>query len=215
LLLDTDFQSGRLIPPAPLTRDKGWRASPIWDKAAANAISARAFAAERHVALGYGLGDGTNSPAIAHGTRIVLAQEIRSARGGHYSFTVRASGGGTSAEYFEKTFLAHFTCRLQLFRFGDMNKDPRNVSVLATADFRPAFGDAKTAGTFKVDRFLGSTIPNQNFPIGNGLGVAVVVEKTSPGALPLAMTGPHQAFVRIHAVSLEFSARPRDESVVD
>jgi hypothetical protein len=215
LLLDTDFQSGRLVPPAPPTRDKGWRASPIWEQAAANAPSVRPLAAERHVALGFGMGDGTAVPAMTQGTRIVLAQEIRSARGGHYTLTVRASGGGTSAEYFEKAFLAHFTCRLQLFRFADMNKDPRNVAVLATADFRPAFGDAKSAGTFKVDRFLGSTIPNQNFPIGNGLGVAVVVEKTSPGTLQLVTPGRHATFVRIHSISLDFSARPRDESVVD
>ena len=69
--------------------------------------------------------------------------------------------------------------------------------------------------TFEVNRFLGSTQPGANFPIGNGLGVAVVVEKTSPGALTLTGAGPHQALVRIHLVALDFSPRIRDESVTE
>jgi hypothetical protein len=54
-----------------------------------------------------------------------------------------------------------------------------------------------------------------NFAIGNGLGVGVVVEKNSPGALELPSSGPHRAFLRLHAVSLDFSPRPRDDSVID
>ena len=112
----------------------------------------------------------------------MLAQEIRNARGGHYTFSVRASGGGTSADYFRDVFLANFTCRLVLFRFADAGKDPRQVQELASASFQPEFGDASAVRTFSVERSLGSTQANVNFAIGNGLGVAVVVEKTSPGA---------------------------------
>lgn len=213
-LLDTDFRSERpLLAPAPLTRDKGWRAFPIWEEAKANALSVQRPGGEHPILLGFGLCNGSAGDAMAQGSRALLAQEIRSARGGRYTFTVQASGGGTSAEYYEKVFLAHFTCRLILFRFTDINKDPRSVSVLASADFRPAFGDGKSPAAFTVDRFLGSTQPGANFAIGNGLGVAVVVEKTSGGTLPLAGPGPHRAFVRLHSVSLDFNPRPRDESV--
>jgi hypothetical protein len=213
-LLDTDFLSpAPLIAPAPLTRDKGWRAYPLWDKAVPDAFGARKHPDEGHVVLGFGMGDGVKIPAIEEGSRTLLAQEIRSARGGRYTFTVRASGGGTSAEEFEKVFLANFTCRLILFRYADTKKDPRAAQVLASADFRPAFGDAKSAKPYTVERFLGSTQSNVNFAIGNGLGVAVVIEKTSPGALAFIDAGPHRAFVRIHSVSLEFNARPRDDSV--
>jgi len=212
-LLDTDFQLDRLLAPAPLTRDKGWRAFPLWDEAIANSLCAKRLAGEHQIALGFGLGDGTAGGAIVQGSRALLAQEIRSARGGRYTFTVQASGGGSSADYFEKVFLAHFTCRLVLFRFTDISKDPRSVSVLASADFRPTFGDGMAATAYTVERFLGSTQPGANFPIGNGLGVAVVVEKTSPGALPFAGPGPHRAFVRLHSVTLDFNPRPRDESV--
>jgi hypothetical protein len=160
------------------------------------------------VLLGYGLGDAPGDTRINHGARAVLAQEIRNARGGHYTFTVRASGGGTSADHFERVFAANFSCRLVLFRFANTAKDPRDAQVLASASVRPRFGEA---ATFTVDRFLGSTQPGANFAIGNGLGVAVVVEKTSPGILQTSEGA--QAFVRIHSVWLEFQPRPRDDSV--
>jgi hypothetical protein len=211
LLLDTDFQSARpLLALAPPTRDKGWRAFPLGEEAASYALSVQRLPNERGVVLGFGLGGGVAVPTMEQGSRGLLAQEIRSARGGHYTFTVRASGGGTSADYFEKVFLANFTCRLLLFRFTDTSKDPRRVTVLASADFQPAFGDDKV---YALDRFLGSTLPGANFAIGNGLGVAVVVEKTSPGTLTLTGPGPHRAFVRIHSASLDFNPRPRDDSV--
>jgi hypothetical protein len=214
LLMDTDFQSAKpLLAPSPLTRDKGWRAFPLWDEGAADTLSVKRITDEHQVVLGFGLGGGTAVPVMEQGARALLAQEIRSARGGHYTFTVRASGGGLSADSFEQGFLANFTSRLLLFRFTDSSKDPRRVTVLASADFQPAFGDGKTVGTYAVDRFLGSTVPGANFAIGNGLGVAVVVEKTSPGTLTLSGPGPHRSFVRLHSVSLEFSPRPRDESV--
>ncbi len=212
LLLDTDFQSGRpLLPTTPPTRLRGWRASPLWDAASGNAFSVR-LTDLRRVVLGFGLDDGSAAPAVPQGSRLLLAQEIRNARGGHYTFTVQASGGGTSRDFFERVFLAHFTCRLVLFRFSDTRKDPSQVAVLAAADFRPTFSDA-AATSFEVNRFLGSTQPGANFPIGNGLGVAVVVEKTSPGTLSLPGPGPFQALLRVHSVSLDFNPRPRDDSV--
>jgi len=48
-----------------------------------------------------------------------------------------------------------------------------------------------------------------NFAIGNGLGVAVVLEKKTPGRS--AASG--RAALHVHGVSLAFSPRERDESV--
>ncbi len=206
LLLDTDFRSGPLIATTPPSRQRGWRAAPLWN--GANTLAVR-LTEERQILLGFGLGDGATAPAITQGSRAILAQEIRNARGGHYTFTIQASAGGASREFVERA-LAHFTCRLILFRYANVNKDPSQATVLASADFRPTFG---AAAAFEVNRFLGSTTPGANFAIGNGLGVAVVIEKTSPGPLSLAGPSPFQAFLRIHATTLEFSARPRDESV--
>lgn len=201
LLFDADFSSGRaLIPPAPPSRARGWRGCQ-----GPAGLSVQQ-AGTNGVLMGVDLGRG---PAvIAHGSQAILAQEIRNARGGHYTFSVRVSGAGTSREDFER-LMSSLNCRLALFRFADMRKDPRDMQVLASANFQPQFGDA--CSSFSVDRFLGSTTPGANFSIGNGLGVAVVVEKSSPGDLRL--TGPQRACVRIHSVTLDFQARPRDDSV--
>jgi hypothetical protein len=209
LLHDTDFSSCRaLVPTSPPSRARGWRANPIWNAVSGDAFSVRVT--DQNIAqLGLGMANGT-ATSIAPGSRAILAQEIRSARGGHYTFTVLANGGGTSQEVFERVFLANFACRLILFRYANVNKDPKNVNVLASADFRPTFGDTPTR--YSVDRFLGSTTPGANFAIGNGLGIGIVVEQTSAGALQVP--NATQAFLRVHSISLEFSPRPRDESVI-
>jgi hypothetical protein len=195
-LIDTDFGPRvPLVRAAPPSRAKGWRADPL---------GGDGFAARKGgggVLIGY-----AGEARVDAGASCVLGQEIRNARGGHYTFAVEAAGEAASAGEFEKGFLAHFTCRLVLFRFRDTNKDPRNVEELASAEFRPAFGKA---GTFKVGRFLGSTAAGANFPIGNGLGVAVLVTRATAGALK-AGAGP--IGVRVRAASVEFSAAPRNDN---
>jgi len=187
LLLDTAFDPKTpLVPAAPPSRAKGWRA-------AGDGLAIRKSAA------GVVIGGGE----AAAGGRAVLGQEIRNARGGEYAFTVRAVGEAASAAAFDTAFLAHFTCRLVIFRYRDMSKDPRAVDVLASAEFRPAFGKVEN---FKVEKFLAAGAPGANFPIGNGLGVAVVVEKKTPGPLPAAAT------LRIESAALRFGPAPRDEN---
>jgi len=208
LLLDPGFDAKfPLVPPAPATRQKGWRAFPIWDKNIGAGLAARKNANGLH--MGYGLGNETAGGVIEAGTRCVLAQEIRNARGGQYTFTIQATGEATSSDEFEKIFLPNFTCRLVLFRFRDTNKDPRNVDELASTEFRP---EHAKEGSFKVDRFLGSTKPGANFSIGNGLGVAVIVEKKTPGSLTPPNNEPRRVALRIRSVTLGFSPAPRDEN---
>ena len=211
LLLDTDFKSSLpLVPPVPASRDKGWRAHPIWSKQGTATFAGRKE--PTGLVVGYGLDDPKTGSIVEAGARCVLAQEIRNARAGQYTFTIKANGEGSSQEEFDKTFLGNFTCRLVLFRFRDTNKDPRSVDELASAEFRPTFGKTES---FKVDRFLGSTVPGANFSIGNGLGVAVEIAKKIAGSLTLAKNEPHRAAIRIHSVTLEFNARPRNESVTE
>ncbi|MFM9960233.1 MAG: DUF1501 domain-containing protein [Planctomycetaceae bacterium] len=217
LLLDTAFQSELpLVVPAPPSRDKGWRAFPIWNPEIAGGFAVRkeigvsGAESQTTVCVGYGLEDDSAGSVIAQGSRALLAQEIRNARGGHYTLTVKVTGVGSSAEEFDKTFLANMTCRLILFRFQNINKDPRTVSELASAEFRPSFGKTET---LKLDRFLGSTTPGANFSIGNGLGVALIVEKKTPGSLTLPRNESHRAGLHIESVNLDFNPRVRDESV--
>jgi hypothetical protein len=207
LLLDTAFDTRLpLVSPALPTREKGWRADPIWSAKTAHGLAIRKDA--NSVVLGYGVSDAKTGVRIEAGTRCVLAQEIRSARGGQYTFTVETRGEASSEDEFVNGFLANFTCRLILFRFRDPKKDPREALELAAREFQPEFGKA---GRFSLDRFLGSRGGGVNFPIGQGLGVAVVIEKKTPGQLSFAQNETHHGAIRIQSVKLDFSAVPRDE----
>jgi hypothetical protein len=207
LLLDTAFRPHLpLVPPAPPSRQKGWRASPI---VTGNGFGVRNWAVGAFI--GYGLEDEKAGAVVEAGARAVLAQEIRNARGGHYAFSATVIGVGSSRDEFDRNFLANMTCRLLLFRFRDTKKDPRDVEVLASSEFRPSKGKTET---FKVDRFLGSTVPGANFAIGNGLGVAIIVEKKTAGPLTLPRNEPHSGGLWIHDVYLEFSPKARDENTV-
>ncbi len=196
LLLDLNF-AGKLVPAKPLSREKGWRADPI------NATGLSVRKTDLGVTIGY-------ESNVESGARTIVAQEIRNARGGQYTFAIRAIGEGTSAEDFEKSFLANFACKLVLFRFRNTNKDPRDADQLASAEFRPAFGKLEA---FQVDRFLGTLVPGANFSIGNGLGVAIVVEKRTPGTLVVAKGS--RAGLRMELATIEFNPRKRNENVVD
>jgi len=207
LLLDTAFDSKLpLVSPAPPTREKGWRADPLWSVKTAQGLAVRKYS--KSVILGYGLGDPKAGSRIDAPARCVLAQEIRNARGGQYTFTVEAMGEACSEDEFVNGFLADFTCRLVLLRFHDTKKDPREAIELAATEFQPKFGKV---GRFSLDRFLGSRGGGVNFSIGNGLGVAVFVEKKTPGQLSFPENEPHHGAVRVQSVKLDFSAVPRDE----
>src|SRR5205823_3539791 len=148
----------------------------------------------KSVVLGYGLDDTKAGVQIEAGTRCVLAQEIRNARGGQYTFGVEATGEASSEDEFVNGLLANFTCRLMLFRFRDPNKDPREAVELGAREFRPEYGKARR---FSLHRFLGSRGGGANFSIGNGLGVAVVVEKKTPGQMRFPANEPHHGAIRI------------------
>jgi hypothetical protein len=163
-LLDLDFAWQKLLPCTPPTRDTGWRATA-------------------------GVTVGKDGITIPTG---MLAQGIRSARGGGYTFTVKASLTGDPKAV---------SCWLQIFRFADVSLNPEKVQDLGTVEFKPG-AEAKV---YKLHRFLGSTTPGANFAIGNGLGVAIIVKRVAPG----------EASLKVHSVDLDFSARPRNENVVD
>jgi hypothetical protein len=79
---------------------------------------------------------------------------------------------------------------------------------LAAREFRPEYGKA---GRFSLDPFLGSR-GGVNFSIGNGLAVAVVVQKKTPGPLNVPKKDTHGGAIRIQSARLDFSAVPCDEN---
>src|SRR5262249_42545851 len=114
LLLDTDFRSKLpLVPPTPPSRDTGLRAFPSRTPAPTGPSHRKEAGEPRK---GKGVGDEKAGPVREAGARAVLAQEIRNARGGYFTFAVTTAGVGSSRDEFEKTFLDHLACRLVLFR---------------------------------------------------------------------------------------------------
>lgn len=211
LLLDTEFRDERpLIDAGATTRDKGWRATPCADgdgSAAAGLSVLRVGGDEPHVRLGRLAEAPPAATARSGAGRALLAQEIRNARPGQYTFTIRAAGAAPSAEAFA-AFAAETRFRLVLFRYATQAKHPGDVQELTSETFVPTQSDDGAAQRFSVSRFLGTTQPGANFSVGNGLGVAVVAESAA-GAGP-ASAGAH---LRIHGVELEFQPKPRDPAV--
>ena len=208
-LVDTDFAAGRLIPVSPSSREKGWRAAPL-SAPEVRGLQASAHAAlQSHVRLGIEPVGGEANVVVPAGAKLILAQEIRNARGGHYKFTVRVSGQGSSREAFDRWFGKTLACRLILFRFANMNKNPLEAQELAGESFQPTFADFQEPKEFSVSRFLGSTTPGANFSIANGLGVALVIQSTAAQNILPA----ESATLCIQNVRLEFQARVRDDNV--
>jgi hypothetical protein len=211
-LVHTDFE-----PPAALHGPdkpvRGWQAFPIprddgFGVLLGRVPGKRSRSGEHHVGIGYGLHTGNGKGKIAKGDRAVLCQEVFNPRPGKYTFTVHASGGAYDRpDYYRDVWSRHFTCRLVIFGYRDAGKDPRRVLELASATFTPPF-----AGPYDADYrpYTVSAVLRDQDGGGqtrNGVGVAVVVEKTSPGELDVASGGPRsQGLIRVDDVSLEFTA---------
>jgi hypothetical protein len=225
LLLDTDFQSGKpLISPTPASRDKGWRADPIGMPDGAGGLCVERdldSSGQSSILLGIKAAGSSGTLRVPRGSRAILAQEIRNARGGQYDLTIQASTTAGSKHPFHQIFRDALQYRLVLFRYADMSKDPRKVEELASTAFEPEFAAPGTgpaqAREYFLRKFLGATVPGANFATGNGLGVAIVVEALR--AIELPATGepehPAMACLRVQRVSLAFSPRPRDQTVTE
>jgi hypothetical protein len=218
LLLNTGFEDAVPLQVAGSgKRLKGWQAAPLGDLArgfdlgAALVEGAGSRSGKRHAVLGCLPADGT-PVRIAQGARAFLAQEIRNFRAGHYAFSIQASGSGSSRQVFEDLFRKHFTCRLVIYRHTEATKNPLQMKEEVSVPFQPEFADgAPVYRKYELARLLDSRVPNVNFTVGLGFGVAVVVEKTSPGVLELPAGA--RAFLRLDDVELIFTPRVRNDDV--
>ena len=217
-IVDTDFTSGaELLPHGTETRTKIWQASPIAGSEAGGplAVSVRAAKGEgsagKPVAV-LGCIDGARGTvSIPERAGAMLSQEVRSPRAGRFTFTVKVCGGG-SADFYRDVFLKHFACRLVIFGFLDLKKDHRQQRVFATTEFQPPWCEAEKP---RYEPFqVSATLRSQDggaMETSRGIGVAVIVERVTPGELelPAGATG----FIQLDGVELSFNARPRDDSV--
>jgi hypothetical protein len=171
----------------------------------------------QHAVLGYGPNGTEGAAKISQGVRALLTQEVRNPRAGRYMFSVQASGSAVSEKIYRNVFLKHFTCRLVIFGYKDLKKDPRNVREFASAVFRPPFADGHKGGYSNFE--VAATLRSQDggaMEIERGVGVAVVVEKSSPDELdPAKALSGKPAFIRIDDVELRFVPRPRNDDKQD
>lgn len=210
-LAQTDFSEAAPIRAADFgSRPKGWRAAPLESTDGCLVRAMTSPDGAHYVALG--VFDGTGAEPIAEHRELVLGQEMRNPRVGRYHFSVWASGGG-DADSFEH-LMRHFRCRLVIFRFRSLVKDPRERDELAAVEFQPSFSQGSRAAgeRFDLEALLDSSVPGQNFAIGSGLGVAVVLTRSSPGELPREQF-KSDAYVAIERVSLDYVSRERNEKV--
>ena len=201
-------------------RVKGWQGSPLAGleetsdfgaalihRAPAGPGSERSFGA-----LGFGIGAGKSAIRIPQGAVAMLSQEVRNPRVGRFTFTVRACGRGESADFYREMLLRHFSCRLLIFGFQDVHKDHRQHRQFSTSELQPSWTPlvAGNLDTYKTTATLKSQ-DDEAMQLSKGIGVAIVLEKTSPGVLELP--AGRQAFIAIDEVSLTFDPRPRDDNV--
>jgi Protein of unknown function (DUF1501) len=212
LLVHTGFEPPAVLNP-PDRPVRGWQAFPIAKEDGFGVLlgrvpGPRSRGGEHHVGIGYGLQTGNGTGKIAQGTRAVLCQEVFNPRPGKYTFTIHASGGAYDRpDYYRDVWLKHFTCRIVLFGYTDSARDPRKIVEFASEKFTPPF-----AGPYEADYrkyTVTAVLRDQDGggQIRNGVGVAIVVEKTSPGELDVPAGGPRsQGLIRLDDVSLDFLA---------
>jgi hypothetical protein len=199
-------------------RLKGWQATPLgdlgkgFDLGVTLVQGAGSRNGKQHVLMGCHPAEG-GKVSLAQGARVLLAQEIRNFRAGHYTITLHVCGGGTSRAVFDDVIRKHFTCRVVIYRHTEATKSPLKMKEEVAMAFQPEFGDGSVPAYQKVEmaRLLDSRVPNVNFTVGLGFGLAVILEKTSPGAFDLP--AGTRAFLRIDDVSLVFTPRIRNDDV--
>jgi hypothetical protein len=101
-----------------------------------------------------------------------------------------------------------------LFQFTEKSKNAAGRKKLADAKFQPAFAkDEGPRQTVELTKEFVNPKPGGNFSFGLGLGVALIVEKTSGDALELPAGKIPVARVRLSDIRLEFIGKKRNEKV--
>ncbi len=231
-ILNTDFSLPLPLFALSPSRPKGWRGEKLLqgedDSLGVKLVSRSRLpdgtsnsvgneSERKNAFLGIGLGSGTTELKIAQGAMAILCQEVRSPMAGTYEVRLSAVGEGSSKEFFENIFVKHFTCCVMFYQYAEAAKSAANRKELAKLDFTPKFADPMNPQFEQIvlNKVFENPTPGGNFSFGLGLGVAVIVEKTSPGTLELpASTTPQRAFLRVDNVQVVFTGKKRKEDVV-
>ncbi len=211
-LIETGFAPPvQLRPLEAPANPKGWRAAPILatsDRPAFGVVLVpdRAASDRRHAALGIHGGPATaESWCLEPGSQAVLAQQIRDPQAGRFVVTLFAHGDGSSQEFYEEVFQKNFRCRLEIFQYLQPAKNPQQRRELASTEIRPSFRNETISSSdpFVLEKYLGN--PGANFSFGLGIGMAVIVERSTDG--PLNLPPRTDAYLRIDRVDVRFEGQ--------
>ena len=211
MLLDSDFSGAAKLSPAEgAARPRGWKASPIATPDTSSSLAVQKLHGK--LQIGFGL-EGALPINIAKGTTALLAQEVRSPFAGTYKIAITACGFGPEKDFYDANFLKHFSCKLMFFQYTEAAKKATARKEHISIPFIPQF---TPEGMPRMDRFelskeFVNPTPGSNHSFGLGLGVAILIEKTSDG--PLAIPAGKPAGIRIGSVELSFTGKVRNEDV--
>ena len=214
LLVNLDFEKPARLLEAH-SSERGWRALPLGKNVSddfsvwlGRVPGVRSRSGEHHVGLGYGLATGHARGVIPQGARIMLFQEVFDPNPGVFTFSVHSSGGANESEaYYRDVFLKNFECRLVIYGYTDQTKDLRQIREYASQRFEPVFAGPYESNyqKYTVTTQLRGQEDNAR-QLDHGIGVAVIVEKITPGVLDVGAGGrPNQGHIRIDDAQLEYS----------
>ena len=220
LIVDTDFENDAPLEPAEARMpNRAWQGGTRPAEEAVRGFevtrvedSAMSHSGKRHVVMGYGRDAQAGTGKIAQGSKAVLTQKLGSPRAGLYSVSAYIAACGASEKHYRDLWQKHFTCRLVLFGYKDLAKNPYDMREFASVPLTPQFSTAGAAPRyerFDLQRYLKGQDDNAH-DINMGVGVSIVIEKTSPGTLDLSSGN---LWLRIDDVIVDFNPRPRDDTV--
>ena len=172
----------------------------------------KSLSGRRHVVMGYGRASGKGAGTVKQGYKAILTQRLNSPRAGLFTLSAKVAASGSSEQYYRDVFQKHFTVRLVLFGYKDLEKNVYDVKEYASIPVIPAFsanGTPPKYERFECSRKLRGQDDNAH-EISMGIGVSLIIEKTSPGTLDLS-SGALQLLIDDFVV--DFNARPRDDTV--
>jgi len=207
------------LPLGPAGRERGWRAGPRrGDEPGGMDLSVMRLTGTRGIrsgrgcaALGFGFDPAGTMGRIPQGTRLVLTQEVRNPRQGLYEISLQAAAGGVEP-HFRELLAMHFSAQAVLFGYKELTKDLRQgMREFARLPIDLEFDDE--LDVFREVR-LAARLRSQDESaneIEMGVGLAIFLEKTSPGTLEIPPGS--RAWLVIDDVAIRFTPRARNENV--
>ncbi|MBS0266229.1 MAG: DUF1501 domain-containing protein [Planctomycetes bacterium] len=223
LLLNRDFSDPfDLLPIGKAQRLKGWQGLPIRDEPAASLDFGVALASDgagdngvavkpRQARLGLGVTGPTEAGLLPQGAQAVLTQELRNPRAGTYAISVHAACDGNSADL--EWLRSHFRCRVVLFGYRDLTKNQQagmREYASVPIELDSVAGRSADGAPTTVTRALRSQDAGAS-EIEMGVGLAMILERSTPGELPVP--AGTRAFVKISRIDVSFTPRPRNDDV--